>query len=248
MTSAPIYDRLGRSYAGARRPDPRIAARIEAALGNARRVLNVGAGTGSYEPSGREVVAIEPSPVMIDQRATGAAPVVRGVAEALPVPDGGFDATLAVLTIHHWSDPRRGLAELRRVARRQVVLTWDPRLLNTFWFTRDYHPDPEHVDDHFFTFEPTVAALQPCRVEPVPVPHDCIDGFYAAYWRRPEAYFDARVRDGISGFHFADPQVVDAALRRLRADLDSGVWHRRNAELLELDEVDLGYRLVTAGS
>jgi hypothetical protein len=133
------------------------------------------------------------------------------------------------------------------VARRLVVFTWEPRVLNTFWMTRDYHPDPEHVDDDFFTLEPTVAALQPCRVEPVPVPHDCIDGFYASYWRRPEAYLDPEVRAGISGFHLADQDVIAAAVRRLRADLDSGAWHERHAELLELDEIDLGYRLVVAG-
>jgi SAM-dependent methyltransferase len=247
MTSEPLYDEIGRTYATARQPDPRIAAQIEAALDDARRVVNVGAGAGSYEPTGRDVVAVEPSPVMIGQRPPGSAPALRAVAERLPFPTASFDAALAVLTVHHWADPAGGLRELQRVASRQVVLTWDPGFLNEFWFTRDYVPDPDHVDDDFVTLEPTAAALGPSRIEVVPVPHDCIDGFYAAYWRRPEAYFDPRVRAGISGFHLADPQVVEDSLRRLRADLDSGEWARRNADLLDRDELDLGYRLVIAG-
>jgi SAM-dependent methyltransferase len=247
MTSEPLYDEIGRTYAGRRRTDPRIAAQILAALGDARRVVNVGAGSGSYEPADREVVAVEPSPVMISQRAEDAAPAARAVAEALPVPDGRFDAALALLTVHHWHDPLGGLAELQRVAGRQVVFTWDPSVLNTFWFIRDYHPDPDHVDEYFFTFEATREALAPCRAEVVPVPHDCHDGFFAAYWRRPEAYLDPDVRASISGFHLEDPQVIENALRRLRADLDSGEWARRNADLLDRDELDLGYRLVIAG-
>jgi SAM-dependent methyltransferase len=247
MATAPIYDRIGRGYSQRRRPDPRIVDGITRALGDARTVANVGAGAGSYEPEDRDVVAVEPSEVMISQRSGGAAPVVRGVAEALPFADRRFDAALAVLTVHHWTDPGRGLAELRRVAPRQVVLTGDTALLHDFWLNRDYLGLPKTFDDGLPSLGWTVAVLAPARIEPVPVPHDCHDGFYAAYWRRPEAYLDPDVRAAISCFGLIAPDIVDNGLRRLAADLDSGAWHRRNAELLDLDELDLGYRLIIGG-
>ena len=246
MAKAPIYDQIGRGYAQRRQPDPRIAARIAQAVGGASRVVNVGAGTGSYEPTGRRVVAVEPSPVMIAQRPAGAAPVAKAVAEALPFPDDAFDAAVAVLTVHHWTDPARGLAELQRVAQRQVVFTWDPDFLARFWFTRDYLPEAEALDKGFADFDTTVAVLSPARVEAVPVPNDCRDGFYASYWRRPEAYLDLLVRAAISGFSILDADITSRALSRLAADLESGEWRRRNAALLDLDDLDLGYRLVVA--
>jgi SAM-dependent methyltransferase len=246
MSAAPLYDRIGRGYADMRRPEPRIAAQLESALMGATSVVNVGAGTGSYEPKGRRVVAVEPSDVMIAQRVPGAAPVVQAVAEALPLPDDSFDAALAALTVHHWADPAGGLAELQRVARRQVVFTWDPSFLATFWFTRDYLPEAEELDRGFADFSTTLASLPTARVEVVPVPWNCRDGFYAAYWRRPEAYLDLSVRAAISGFSILDAAVTERALEELAADLESGAWHRRNAQLLELDALDLGYRLVVA--
>jgi SAM-dependent methyltransferase len=246
MPKAPIYDRIGRRYAQRRRPDPRIAARLHQALGDARRVVNVGAGSGSYEPANRHVVAVEPSEVMIKQRPRDAAPVVRGVAEALPFDNGQFDAALAVLTVHHWTDSKRGLSELRRVARRQVILTWDPTHITRLWFTRDYLPAALALDGELTTLEGTLAFLGPATVEPVPVPHDCHDGFFAAYWRRPEAYLEPDVRAGISAFGMLDKDVVEHALELLADDLESGEWYRRNEQLLELDELDLGYRLVVA--
>jgi SAM-dependent methyltransferase len=248
MAKATIYDRIGRRYAQRRRPDPRIAARIARALGDARTVVNVGAGAGSYEPEDRHVVAVEPSEVMIAQRPREAAPVVRAVAEALPFSNNQFDAALAVLTVHHWTDPKRGVAELRRVARRQVIFTWDPAHLAPFWFTRDYLPDAVALDVGFTTLIATVALLGAATVEPIPVPHDCHDGFFAAYWRRPEAYLDPDVRAGISGFGILDENVVEHALKLLADDLESGEWYRRNDHLLGLDELDLGYRLVVAQS
>ena len=248
MAKATIYDRIGRRYAQRRRPDPRIAARIARALGDARTVVNVGAGAGSYEPEDRHVVAVEPSEVMIAQRPREAAPVVRAAAEALPFSNNQFDAALAVLTVHHWTDPKRGVAELRRVARRQVIFTWDPAHLAPFWFTRDYLPDAVALDAGFTTLRATVALLGAATVEPIPVPHDCHDGFFAAYWRRPEAYLDPDVRAGISGFGILDENVVEHALKLLADDLESGEWYRRNDHLLGLDELDLGYRLVVAQS
>lgn len=239
------YDTIGRAYAGRRRADPRIARVITSALGGAKSVVNVGAGAGSYEPADRVVLAVEPSGVMISQRPAAAAPAVRGSAESLPFSDGAFEAALAVLTVHHWSDTRAGLSELRRVAReRVVVFTWDPAHPG-FWLVRDYFPDLIEFDRRIFpTLADLGAALGHVEVSAVPVPHDCVDGFLGAYWRRPWEYLDEGVRRGISTFARVDD--VAPRLGRLRADLESGRWAVRNAELLDLAELDLGYRLVVA--
>ena len=243
----PSYDRIGRTYERHRRPDPRVAARIEAALGGAASVVNVGAGTGSYESAGRRVVGVEPSQVMIAQRPRGAAPVVRAVAEALPFADRSFDVATAILTVHHWTDFRRGLREMRRVARgRLVVLTWDrARFPEAFWFTRDYVPEVCEAERGLPALAEIAAALAPCAVEVVPIPHDCTDGFFGAYWRRPEAYLDPDVRAAISGLaRLGD--AVEPAVARLAADLASGAWERRYGHLRAQGEIDLGYRLVVA--
>lgn len=236
------YDIIGVDYANLRRPDPRIAAQIERALGNARSVLNVGAGAGSYEPTNREVTALEPSAVMIAQRPPGAAPAIQGRAEALPFADKSFDAAMAVLTVHHWSDPARGLAEMRRVARGPVVIcTFDPAQRGC-WLT-DYLPELIALDERIL---PPIADykrwLGPVEVVPVPVPHDCSDGFLYAYWRRPRAYLDPRVRAGISSFWALGD--VSPQLAALAADLDSGAWERRYGDVLERETLDIGYRLV----
>jgi len=248
MTNAdPVYDRIGVGYADRRRPDPRIAAHIAAALGDARTVLNVGAGTGSYELADRNWVAIDPSEVMIRQRPRGSAPVVRGVAEALPFATAAFDAGIALLSLQHWSDAKGGLAELARVSRRQVVLTWDVEFYaSNFWFVRDYVPEMSEWERSVATLDTACALMEPTRIAPVPVPHDCSDGFGAAYWRRPEAYLDPDVRASISGLALMTDGIAERAMKRLRADLESGEWHARNAELLHLDELDVGYRLVIA--
>jgi SAM-dependent methyltransferase len=243
----PVYDSIGVGYAGQRRTDPRIEARIAGALGEARTVLNVGAGTGSYEPRDRHVVAIDPSAVMIRQRPAAAAPVVRGVAEALPFPDEAFDAGMAVLSTQHWTKPERGLREFARVSRRQVVLTWDARFYcERFWLLRDYLPEMAKWEGDLATCDTVAEVLGADHIEPVPVPYDCVDGFGAAYWRRPEAYLDADVRASISGLALLEDGTAERAMQRLRADLESGEWHARNAELLDLDELDIGYRLVIA--
>jgi SAM-dependent methyltransferase len=241
------YDTIGRSYSFQRRPDPRIAAQILRALGDARSVCNIGAGTGSYEPDDRVVVAVEPSEVMLAQRAPGAAAAVRGVAEALPFSDDEFDATLAVLTVHHWSDVAAGLAELCRVAPRRVVLGFDEPQSADFWLVADYFPEAAAVESvRAPQVEQIVDGIGASRVEVVPVPHDCVDGFAGAFWRRPEAYLDPQVRTGISSFSILPADVVARAVAELRADLESGAWHERHADLVVLDEIDLGYRLVVA--
>jgi SAM-dependent methyltransferase len=240
-----LYDEIGVGYTTTRQPDPRIERAIHAALGDAASVVNVGAGAGSYEPRDRAVTAVEPSEVMIAQRPPGAAPVVRGVAERLPFPDGAFDASMAVITDHHWRDRARGLRELRRVAsRRAVLLTYDPRFVDRFWLTRDYLPGFSTLPG--MAIDSVAAHLGAQRIEPVPIPADCRDGFMPAWWARPEAYLDARVRAGISVFARLSPEEVSDALARLRADLDSGAWHERNAELVGRDALDLGFRLVVA--
>lgn len=244
----PIYDSIGIDYSHLRRPDPRIAAAIAGALGNARTVLNVGAGTGSYEPADRDVTALEPSAEMIAQRAPGAAPAVQGSAEALPFPDNSFEAAMAILTIHHWTDKAKGLAEMQRVSRGPLVLlTFDPDHRGA-WLL-DYLPELAALDDaampkpaHYERW------LGPVTITPVPVPHDCIDGFLYAYWRRPHAYLDPRIRSGSSSFWTLGDAVVVPAMERLSADLDSGAWEARYGHLLTLDALDLGYRLVVARS
>ncbi len=239
-----LYDSIGQGYRGRRRPDPRIAARIEEALAAARSVLNVGAGAGSYEPPGREVVAVEPSRVMLRQRPTDASPAVRASATDLPFGDGSFDASLAVLTIHHWPDPSRGLRELRRVARKTVVILTFDASVGGFWLT-DYFPEILELDRRTM---PTLAELERqlgrLEVFEIPIPHDCSDGFLGAYWRRPEAYLETEARAAISVF----PRIggVEPGLARLRADLASGAWHGRYGHLLERSTLDLGYRLVVA--
>jgi SAM-dependent methyltransferase len=239
-----VYDEIGRTYAVTRRADPRIQARIWAALADAATVVNVGAGAGSYEPP-QTVLAVEPSAAMIAQRPPGSAPVAQATAERIPLADGACDAALAVLTMHHWQDPARGVAEMRRVARRVVVLAWDPAFADRFWLVRDYLPESVAFDRARMPAIADISAwMGGATVTPVAVPHDCEDGFFCAYWRRPEAYLDPVVRAGIS--NLAQLGVpVDRAVSALRADLESGAWHERHADLLTLDELDLGYRLVT---
>ncbi len=242
----PVYDRIGVGYADRRRPDPRIAAHIAAALGDARTVLNVGAGTGSYELPDRSWVGVDPSEVMIRQRPRGSAPVVRGVAEALPFATAAFDAAIALLSLQHWSDPKGVLAELARVSRRQVVLTWDVEFYaSNFWFVRDYVPEMSEWERNVATLDTARALMEPTRIEPVPVPHDCTDGFGGAYWRRPEAYLDPAVRANISIFRPLDAAALQGVLDRLYQDLTSGAWLARNSELLERHELDVGNRLIT---
>jgi SAM-dependent methyltransferase len=239
------YDAIGRTYTATRGTDPRIAARIWHALGDARTVVNVGAGTGSYEPPDRDVTAVEPSAVMIAQRPPGAARAVQASAEALPFDDASFDAAMAVLTLHHWSDFRAGCAELRRVARdRVVVFSWDPTYVGRMWLGPEYFPEYSREDAEGFPSLAEQAAALGAEAEVVPIPWDCRDGFFSAFWRRPEAYLDPAVRAGISTLAKRSEDELAEGLARLRADLQSGAWARRHADLLERDELDLGCRLL----
>ncbi len=241
-----LYDAIGAGYAAGRRTEPRIAAAIWAALGDAETVVNVGAGTGSYEPPDRDVVAVEPSAVMRAQRPPGAARCVAASAEALPFDDNRFDAAMAVLSDHHWRDNAAGMRELRRVARRVVLFQWDNSRLDDFWLVRDYLP--EFVGyGRGPSLQERAALLAPDAVlTPVPIPWDCVDAFFHAYWRRPEGYLREDVRRVTSVWSMLGAEVEARAVGALAADLASGVWRERNAELLALDAADLGARLVVA--
>ncbi len=236
-----IYDSIGLNYAELRKPDARIASAIMAAVGPCQSVINVGAGTGSYEPTDRHVMAVEPSIEMIRKRPANAAPAIQASAEDLPFDEGSFDAAMAILTVHHWQDKPKGLRELRRVARDKVVLlTFDPA--SRPWLT-DYIPELALLDEAQM---PSITEyekwLGPVQIEPLPIPYDCSDGFLYAYWRRPQAYLDVRLRSGSSSF-WALPDV-SAGIARLGDELASGEWARRYANLLECDAYDAGYRLV----
>jgi len=237
-----LYDAIGKNYAGYRRPDPRIASAILSALEGAQSVVNIGAGSGSYEPNDRYVVAVEPSETMIRQRPPKSAPVVRASAMNLPFRDNSFDAALAILTVHHWPDQKRGLREMSRVAKRSVIFTWDQEFAASMWLTRDYFPQIAELGK---TVCPPLdsyrEAFDRVHFVTIPLPHDCTDGFLQAYWRRPETYFSDEARCAISAFALVD---VGPGLARLRQDLSDGTWSRRNADILDRTELDFGYRLV----
>jgi SAM-dependent methyltransferase len=241
------YDQVGRGYTATRRPDPRIAARIDEALGDARTIVNVGAGAGAYEPSNREVLAIEPSRAMIAQRAPDSAPAIRGYAENLPLEADSVDAAMACMTLHHWADWRIGVQELRRVARKRVVIfTYDHSYAKRFWLLRDYLPKLSRLDGARFPAidEQRVAIGDDVELEPVPIPHDCEDGFLAAYWRRPRAYLDEQIRAGMSIFQLPSAGRLLDGLELLAEDLETGRWEERYHDILEQEELDLGYRLL----
>jgi hypothetical protein len=245
MSSAQLYDTIGVTYTVTRRTEPRIAEQVWAALGDAQTVVNVGAGTGSYEPPDRDVTAVEPSAVMRSQRPEGAAPCVTATAESLPFEDQSFDAAMAFATIHHWQDPFAGLREMQRVARRVVVFTKDNSDPDLFWLNRDYLPESTDL----LARRPPLTDLATAtgaRLEPVLIPWDCADGFYEAYWRRPEAYLDEHVRRGISVWTRVGPDAEQRAVQSLGDDLASGRWAERNRDLLDLDAAELGLRLLIA--
>lgn len=237
-----LYDTIGLNYSSQRQPDPRIAKRINDALGDAEAVLNVGAGTGAYEPTNRQVTALEPSAEMISQRQENTTTLIQGFAEDLPFDNNSFDASMAILTIHHWSNQAKGMAELKRVTKGQTVfLTVDP-VFETFWLA-DYFPALRGLDAKTMpslkTFEHWFHTVE---IFPVPIPHDCVDGFLASHWRRPAAYLNAQVRAATSPFHMIGD--LTEGLSKLEADLKDGTWEKRYAPLLQLDALDCGYRLI----
>ncbi|MGI8462090.1 MAG: class I SAM-dependent methyltransferase [Solirubrobacterales bacterium] len=244
MSPGVDYEERGRGYGIHRRGDPRIAARIHAALGDARTVVNVGAGTGSYEPADRWLLAVEPSATMRAQRPAEAAPVIDARAEHLPLDDDSVDAAMACVTIHHWEPMAAGLAEMRRVARGPVVV-----------FTFDLDALPEWQHDHlapglemerprFGPIEEVAAALGDARVERVPTPADCSDGFFEAFWSRPEAMLAPGVRASQSMWALLPPGVEDAIIERLARELGDGTWDAAHGHLREMDAFDGALRLV----
>ncbi|MEV6630426.1 MerR family transcriptional regulator [Actinoplanes sp. NPDC051470] len=245
---AQLYDDIGSAYPATRRTEPRIAARIWEAIGDARTVLNVGAGTGSYEPRDREVTAVEPSAVMRAQRPAGAAPCVAASADSLPFEDQSFDVAMAVSTVHHWPDPVAGLREMRRVARRVVVFTYDADdtgWRQRFWLTRDYLPEFADLLVGWPSLTDMTRAIGG-RAEPVLIPWDCEDGFFEAHWRRPEAYLEEHVRRAVSVWTRVGPQAEQRAVSALRKDISSGRWAERNRDVVALDAAELGLRLLVA--
>ena len=241
-----LYDAIGTRYSTYRRPDPRIARVVCAELRQAATIVNLGAGVGSYEPGDRELIAVEPSRLMISQRPGSARPVVQACAEFVPFRDGAFDVAMAILSVHHWSDMKRGLNEARRVAKHKVVLLTWIGFGQDFWLL-DYLPQIREIDEPLFpSIEDLTQILGPLRVIPVPIPHDCSDGFLCAYWRRPHAYLDEGVRRAISTF--SRVRDFEGGLRRLEKDLRSGEWKQRYSHLFHSESMDYGYRVVVAKS
>ena len=239
-----FYDTIGLNYSNLRKPDPRIAALLESKLGDAQTIVNIGAGTGSYEPKNKHVIAVEPSSIMIAQRPTNSAPVTQCSAEDLPFSDNQFDLSLAILTIHHWQDQLQGLNEMKRVSKRQLIFTWNP-LNPGFWLTQNYFPEILSIDKSIFprlsSIEKVLGSL---NVHPVPIPADCSDGFGCAYWNRPEAYLSDKVRLAISTFNKINK--VEEGVTQLRQDIKNGTWDRNYGHLRQLEEFDLGYVLLSS--
>jgi len=238
-----VYDTIGKGYADYRKPDPRIAAAIETALGDARTVINIGAGTGSYESPRRAITPVEPSATMIAQRPAGVAKAIQGSAEHLPFPDKHFDAATAFLTTHHWTDLEAGLREMKRVTRGPCVFFDQDGATHDFWLI-DYFAEARPYMRPLLNMETARAVFGDLRIVPIPIPWDCTDGFLCAYWRRPERYLEAGARGAISFFSLIDDP--EPALARLKQDLADGTWAKRYGTLLGETQKDFGYRLVVA--
>ena len=237
-----LYDTIGARYGTYRRPDPRIAGALHAEVGPSDTIVNLGAGAGSYEPEERDLIAVELSGLMISQRPGGAAPVVQARVESLPFRDGAFDVAMAILSLHHWSDVERGLLEARRVARHRIILLTWIGFVRDFWLL-DYLPQIREIDEPLFpSLEELARILGPLRAIPVPIPHDCTDGFLCAYWRRPHAYLDEGVRTAISTF--SRIRNFEEGLSELEKDLRSGAWRQRYDHLFQSESMDFGYRIV----
>jgi SAM-dependent methyltransferase len=241
----PLYDDIGKVYGAIRRADPRLEAQIWEALGDARTVVNVGAGAGSYEPPNRDVVAVEPSAVMIAQRPPGSSRVVQGDAEHLPFEDNSFDAAMAVITVHHWTHVRAGIAEMLRVSReRVIVVCFDYEQMADYWVVRDYLPEAPTLTDCYPSVPELLGLLPGSTVDVVAVPSDCTDRMFVALWARPELHLDPDVRSATSVWHQVPPSAAERAIEQLRRDLASGEWDRRYGHLRRTRELDVGLRLI----
>ncbi|MBX3231703.1 MAG: class I SAM-dependent methyltransferase [Labilithrix sp.] len=248
MTST-RYDKIGHGYARTRREDPRLAALIHAALGDARTVVNVGAGAGSYEPADRYVLAIEPSDAMAAQRGPDRVPAIRASAGALPLRDRSVDAAMAILTVHHWdAEQEAGIRELRRVARGPVViLTYDAAVANEMWLVKDYFPEVGALDARTMPpIDRVVSLLGGADVSVVPIPRDTIDWHLGSFWAHPERVLDPEARAATSGFARADPAVVTRVVTAVQRDLDDGTWETRHGALRTLADYDAGLRLISS--
>jgi SAM-dependent methyltransferase len=244
MTSA-NYEIVGKHYSSLRQPDPRIARAIHSELDDAQSIVNIGAGTGSYEPFDKQITAVEPSETMIAQRIDRAnTEVYRASAENLPFEPDSFDTALAILTIHHWNNWQKGLQEALRVTRDKIVLLTWIGMPEGFWLF-DYFPEIEHIDkDLFPSVEQISTVLGSVDVKTVPIPSDCTDGFLCAYWSRPESFLDSRIRSAISTFSRINN--VEEGVQKLSMDLENGEWHRKYGYLKELPDFDFGYRLIVS--
>jgi SAM-dependent methyltransferase len=250
METGPRYDRIGLGYARYRREDPHIFQRIRDSLGDARSTVNVGAGTGSYEPAECDVVAIEPSEVMVGQRLATSAPAVRGVASALPMRDKSVDAAMAVVSLHHWDDAQeQGVRELCRVARsRVVIVTYDARVSGQIWLMAEYLPEVAALDMTIFPAPEVIAGWMgpTARIETMLLHRDTPDWMLGSYWAHPERVLDADARAATSGFAQMPVDVVERVVAAVSRDLADGTWDARHGDLRQLEEYDVGLRLIVA--
>ncbi|MFN8439239.1 MAG: class I SAM-dependent methyltransferase [Caldilineaceae bacterium] len=240
-----IYDDIGGTYSVTRCTDPKVASQLYPELQGATRILNIGAGTGSYEPENVELVAVEPSAKMIAQRKPGSYPVEQAFAEKLPFADNSFSHAMTVLSMHHWTDRHAAFDEINRVATEKfVAITWDPHS-EPFWLTRDYFPEIYEMDKPIFPDLDEISAhFDDVHIRPLLIPSDCQDGFFAAFWKRPQAYLSSTVRQSMSPF--SKVQNLEEGLRKLENDLASGTWVTKNQAILSLSSLDAGYRLISA--
>lgn len=240
-----LYDNIGINYSGTRRTDPKIAKQLNAELQGATRIINIGAGTGSYEPENVALVAVEPSSEMISQRQNKTHQVKQAFAENLPFEDNSFSHAMTVLSMHHWEDRPRAFGEINRVATEKfVAITWDPKS-EPFWLTRDYFPEIHEMDKPIFPdLEELNLYFDDVKMHPLGIPSDCQDGFFAAFWKRPQAYLDRHVRQSMSPF--SKIKDLSTGLQKLENDLASGAWKKNNQAILGLTSLDVGYRLISA--
>ena len=239
------YDDIGNNYSVTRGTDPKIAEQLYAELHGATRIVNIGAGTGSYEPENIDLVAVEPSSIMISQRKVGSHRVEQAFAEKLPFDDKSFSHAMTVLSMHHWQDRARAFQEINRVTTEKfVAITWDP-ISEPFWLTRDYFPEIYEMDKRIFPdLEELNDYFDEVTIRPLQVPSDCQDGFLAAFWKRPAAYLSHNVRQAMSPF--SKIKTLSEGLQKLEDDLANGAWARNNHTLLDLSDLDVGYRLIAA--